>query len=309
MRVDLGAAGVLAGDAVAGPRRARERCARTRAADLRRARGGRSTRARRWPSNGVARQAATIPAADPGAPRRGCRGRRARLHRAASVRAAGPPRRTPDRGRRARWATARRIDDVRVRGRRRRTAPRLSDAILRTTAENLARRIASRAGGGTSPRTNFRDMLSGAQLADARACWPTRCAARRWRRWGRWSGIPVAPDSPAAFRLDVVPMGGAPNDRALSLRVAARARGRRRRGGRPARHPAGRWWAGRRACCRCRSRSRPRRRRSRRPRCWASRWACRRCRSMRARWRSAAILALAVTLARRRDRSADGGRA
>jgi hypothetical protein len=35
---------------------------------------------------------------------------------------------------------------------------------------------------------------------------------------GPIAGIPAAPDSPAAYRLDAVPVGGAPNDRALSLR-------------------------------------------------------------------------------------------
>ena len=174
------------------------------------------------------------------------------------------------------------IDDVRVAVA---TAygGRLSDAILRTTAENLARRIASVRRRHVAA-TNFRDMLSGAQLP-SEGVLADEVRGATLDAMGPIVGIPVAADSPAAYRLDMVPVGGAPNDRALSLRwrraLAAGAVAAAGLLGDPA--GAGGRAVGR--CCRCCSRSRPRPRRSRRPRCWASRWACRRCRSMGARWR------------------------
>jgi hypothetical protein len=93
---------------------------------------------------------------------------------------------------------------------------RLSDAILRTTAENLARRIASVRRRHIAA-TNFRDMLSGAQLP-SEGVLADEVRGATLDAMGPIVGIPAAPDSLAAYRLDAVPVGGAPNDRALSLR-------------------------------------------------------------------------------------------
>jgi hypothetical protein len=93
---------------------------------------------------------------------------------------------------------------------------RLSDAILRTTADNLARRIASVRRRHVAA-TNFRDMISGAQLP-SEGVLADEVRGATLDAMGPIVGLPVAADSPAAYRLDLVPVGGAPNDRALSLR-------------------------------------------------------------------------------------------
>ena len=92
---------------------------------------------------------------------------------------------------------------------------RLSDAVLRTTAENLARRIAAVRRRHIAA-TNFRDMLGGAQLP-SEGVLADEVRSATLDAMGPVVGIPVAPDSATAFRLDPVPVGGAPNDRALSL--------------------------------------------------------------------------------------------
>jgi hypothetical protein len=92
---------------------------------------------------------------------------------------------------------------------------RLSDTILRTTADSLARRIAAvrrRHIAGT----NFKDMLSGAQLP-SEGVLADEVRSATLDAMGPVVGIPAGPDSATAYRLDVVPIGGAPNDRALSL--------------------------------------------------------------------------------------------
>jgi len=92
---------------------------------------------------------------------------------------------------------------------------RLSDTILRTTADNLARRIAAvrrRHIAGT----NFKDMLSGAQLP-SEGVLADEVRGATLDAMGPVVGIPAPADSPTAYRLDLVPIGGAPNDRALSL--------------------------------------------------------------------------------------------
>jgi hypothetical protein len=91
---------------------------------------------------------------------------------------------------------------------------RMSDAILRTTAENLARRIAAvrrRHVAGT----NFKDMLYGAQLPNEGVL-ADEVRSATLDAMGPVVGIPAAADSATAFRLDLVPVGGAPNDRELS---------------------------------------------------------------------------------------------
>ena len=91
---------------------------------------------------------------------------------------------------------------------------RLSDAVLRTTAENLARRVASVRRRHIAA-TNFRDMLGGVQLP-SEGVLADEVRSATLDAMGPVVGIPVAPDSATAFRLDTVPIGGAPNDRALS---------------------------------------------------------------------------------------------
>jgi hypothetical protein len=92
---------------------------------------------------------------------------------------------------------------------------RLSDAILRTTADNLARRIAVVRRRHIAS-TNFRDMLSGAQLP-SEGVLADEVRSATLDAMGPVVGIPAGGDSAAAYRLDVVPIGGAPNDRVLSL--------------------------------------------------------------------------------------------
>jgi hypothetical protein len=162
----------------------------------------------------VARQAATIPAADPGRLDADV-AEAARDFIARHPFALGPSetnRLIAAVGALGDEAT---VDDVRVAVA---TAygGRLSDAILRTTAENLARRIASVRRRHVAA-TNFRDMLSGAQLP-SEGVLADEVRGATLDAMGPIVGIPVAADSPAAYRLDLVPVGGAPNDRALSLR-------------------------------------------------------------------------------------------
>jgi hypothetical protein len=92
---------------------------------------------------------------------------------------------------------------------------RLSDTILRTTADSLARRIAAVRRRHVAS-TNFRDMLSGAQLPNEGVL-ADEVRSATLDAMGPVVGVPAAPDSATAYRLDLVPIGGAPNDRALSL--------------------------------------------------------------------------------------------
>jgi len=92
---------------------------------------------------------------------------------------------------------------------------RLSDTILRTTADSLARRIAAVRRRHVAS-TNFRDMLSGAQLPNEGVL-ADEVRSATLDAMGPVVGVPAAPDSAVAYRLDLVPIGGAPNDRALSL--------------------------------------------------------------------------------------------
>jgi hypothetical protein len=91
---------------------------------------------------------------------------------------------------------------------------RLSDAILRSTADSLARRIAAVRRRHIAA-TNFRDMLAGAQLP-SEGVLADEVRSATLDAMGPVVGIPAAADSPTAYRLDLVPVGGAPNDRVLS---------------------------------------------------------------------------------------------
>jgi hypothetical protein len=162
----------------------------------------------------VARQAATIPAADPG---------RLEADIAEAVRdfvarhpfALGPAETNHLIEAVGALGDGANIDDVRV-AVAAAWGTRLPDAILRTTADNLARRIASVRRRHVAA-TNFRDMLSGAQLP-SEGVLADEVRGATLDAMGPIVGIPVAFDSPTAYRLDLVPVGGAPNDRALSLR-------------------------------------------------------------------------------------------
>jgi hypothetical protein len=92
---------------------------------------------------------------------------------------------------------------------------RMPEAIQRTTAENLARRIAAVRRRHIA-NTNFRDMLSGAQLP-SEGVLADEVRSATLDAMGPVVGIPAPGDSATAYRLDLVPIGGAPNDRALSL--------------------------------------------------------------------------------------------
>jgi hypothetical protein len=161
----------------------------------------------------VARQAATIPAADP-----------ARLEAdvVASVRdfiarhpfPLGPAETSRLIGAVSALGDGARLDDVRVAVA---TAygGRLSDTVLRTTADSLARRVAAVRRRHIAA-TNFRDMLAGAQLP-SEGVLADEVRSATLDAMGPVVGIPAAADNATAFKLDMVTVGGAPNDRALSL--------------------------------------------------------------------------------------------
>jgi hypothetical protein len=83
------------------------------------------------------------------------------------------------------------------------------------TADSLARRIAAVRRRHIAS-TNFRDMLSGAQLP-SEGVLADEVRSATLDAMGPVVGIPAPPDSMAAYRLDMVPVGGAPNDRVLSM--------------------------------------------------------------------------------------------
>ena len=183
----------------------------------------------------VARQAATIPAADP-----------ARLEAdiADNVRdfiarhpfALGPAETSRLIAAVAAMGDGASVDEVRVAVA---TAygGRLSDTVLRTTADSLARRIAAVRRRHIAA-TNFKDMLTGAQLP-SEGVLADEVRGATLDAMGPVVGIPAPADSATAFRLDLVPVGGAPNDRALSLLWRRALRPGRGGGGRTARDPAG----------------------------------------------------------------------
>jgi hypothetical protein len=93
---------------------------------------------------------------------------------------------------------------------------RMPDVILRASADTLARRVAAVRRRHVA-RTNFRDMLYGAQLP-TEGVLADEVRSATLEAMGPIVGIPAATDNPAALKLDLVPVGGAPNDRALSQR-------------------------------------------------------------------------------------------
>ena len=93
---------------------------------------------------------------------------------------------------------------------------RMPDAILRTSADTLTRRVAAVRRRHVA-RTNFKDMLYGAQLP-TEGVLADEVRSATLEAMGPVVGIPAAFDNPAALKLDLVPVGGAPNDRTLSQR-------------------------------------------------------------------------------------------
>ena len=92
--------------------------------------------------------------------------------------------------------------------------PRMPAPVLRATAVNLARRVAA-VRRRLVARANFRDMLTGADLP-TEGVLADEVRGATAEAMGPVVGIPVSGQEPAAFKLDAVPIGGAANDRALS---------------------------------------------------------------------------------------------
>ena len=92
---------------------------------------------------------------------------------------------------------------------------RLSDAILRTTADSLARRIAAVRRGVTS-RARTSRTCSTARSFPSEGVLADEVRSATLDAMGPVVGIPAAPDSPTAYRLDLVARGRRANDRALS---------------------------------------------------------------------------------------------
>ena len=93
---------------------------------------------------------------------------------------------------------------------------RMPDAILRASADTLARRVAAVRRRHVA-RTNFKDMLYGAQLP-TEGVLADEVRSATLEAMGPVVGVPAAVDNPAALKLDLVTVGGAPNDRTLSQR-------------------------------------------------------------------------------------------
>jgi hypothetical protein len=91
---------------------------------------------------------------------------------------------------------------------------RLPDPILRSTAANLARRVAA-VRRRLIARNNFRDMLTGAELP-TEGVLADEVRSATAEAMGPVVGVPVPPGTPGAFSLEATPVGGAANDWALS---------------------------------------------------------------------------------------------
>jgi hypothetical protein len=91
---------------------------------------------------------------------------------------------------------------------------RLPATMLNATAAALARRISAVQKRHTA-RLDFREMLYGADLP-TEGVLADEVRSATLEAIGPVVGIPVAPDTADAFRLDAQPIGGAPNDQALS---------------------------------------------------------------------------------------------
>ncbi|HZL18618.1 MAG TPA: hypothetical protein VFG23_12825, partial [Polyangia bacterium] len=93
--------------------------------------------------------------------------------------------------------------------------PRLSGTALRSTTATLARRLAIVRRRLTA-RLDFKEMLYGANLP-TEGVLADEVRSATAEAMGPVAGLPVEPDMAGAFVLDAVAIGGAPNDRALSL--------------------------------------------------------------------------------------------
>jgi hypothetical protein len=91
---------------------------------------------------------------------------------------------------------------------------RLPAPMLAATAAALARRIAAVQRRHTA-RLDFKDMLYGADLP-TEGVLADEVRGATLEAMGPLVGVPVAPDVADAFKLDAQPIGGAPNDLALS---------------------------------------------------------------------------------------------
>jgi hypothetical protein len=91
---------------------------------------------------------------------------------------------------------------------------RLSEPELRTTAASLARRLAIVRRRHTA-RLDFKEMLYGANLP-TEGVLADEVRSATAEAMGPVVGLPVDPTAAGAFTLDVTPIGGAPNDLALS---------------------------------------------------------------------------------------------
>jgi hypothetical protein len=91
---------------------------------------------------------------------------------------------------------------------------RLTGPMLNATAAALARRIAAVQKRHTA-RLDFKEMLYGADLP-TEGVLADEVRSATLEAIGPVAGIPVAVDVADAFKLDAQPMGGAPNDQALS---------------------------------------------------------------------------------------------
>ncbi len=93
--------------------------------------------------------------------------------------------------------------------------PRMPPEVVAATASSLARLLAAVRRRHTA-RLDFREMLYGANLP-TEGVLADEVRSATLEGLGPLVGMPVAADSPGAFRLDAEPIGGVVNDRALSL--------------------------------------------------------------------------------------------
>jgi hypothetical protein len=91
---------------------------------------------------------------------------------------------------------------------------RLPAAILDASAATLTRRLRA-VRWRQIARTNFRDMLYGADLP-TEGVLADEVRSATLEAMGPVVGVPTAPDNPGAFHLDAMALGGLANDRALS---------------------------------------------------------------------------------------------
>jgi hypothetical protein len=92
---------------------------------------------------------------------------------------------------------------------------RMPAAILDTSTVNLTRRLRA-VRWRQIARTNFKEMLYGAGLP-TEGVLADEVRSATLEAMGPIVGLPTTSDNPGAFHLDAVPLGGLANDRALSL--------------------------------------------------------------------------------------------